>query len=62
MARIQKKRTLLVGMYTGAATVETVPRFLKIIKIELPYDLVTPLLTKQMKHQFKKTCVTLCLL
>ena len=29
---------LLVGMQTGAITLETVWRFLKKLKIELPYD------------------------
>ena len=29
---------LLVGMQTGAATLETVWRFLKKLKIDLPYD------------------------
>ena len=30
--------TLLVGMWTGAATLKTVWRFLKELKIDLPYD------------------------
>ena len=29
---------LLVGMQTGASALETVWRFLKILKIDLPYD------------------------
>ena len=36
--------TLLVGMQTGAASLETVWSFLKQLKIELPHDLVFPLL------------------
>ena len=41
LARIRRKRisfALLVAMQTGEATLETVCRFLKKIKIELPYD------------------------
>ena len=40
-ARMWRKRnplTLLVGMQTGEATLETVWGLLKKIKIELPYD------------------------
>ena len=36
--------TLLVGMQTSTATMETVWRFLKKLEIELPYDLAIPLL------------------
>ena len=36
--------TLLVGMQTGAATVETVWNFLKKLKMELPFYLAIPLL------------------
>ena len=35
---------LLVGMQTGAATVETVWNFLRKLNMELPYDPVIPLL------------------
>ena len=35
---------LLVGMQTGAATVETVWNFLRKLKMELPFDLAIPLL------------------
>ena len=35
---------LLVGMQTGAATLKTVWRFLKKLKIELPYDPAVALL------------------
>ena len=35
---------LLVGMSVGAATMETVWRFLRKLKIELPYDPAIPLL------------------
>ena len=35
---------LLVGMQTGAATVETICNFLKKLKMELPFDPATPLL------------------
>ena len=41
LARMQRKRisfALLVGMQAGAATVETVWKFLKKLKIELPYN------------------------
>ena len=41
LERMQRKGnplTLLVGMCTGAATLETVWRFLKELKINLPYD------------------------
>ena len=36
--------TLLVGMQTSTATMETVWRFLKKLEIELPYDPAIPLL------------------
>ena len=36
--------TLLVGMQTSIATLETVWRFLKRLEIELPYDPAIPLL------------------
>ena len=41
LARMRRKRisfALLVGMQAGAATLETAWRFLKKLKIELPYD------------------------
>ena len=41
LARMRRKRisfALLVGMQAGAATVETVWKFLKKLKIELPYN------------------------
>ena len=41
---------LLMGMQTGAATMETVWSFLKILKMELPHDPVIPLLRKQAKN------------
>ena len=47
LARIWRKGnplTLLVGMQTSTATMETVWRFLKKLEIELPYDLAIPLL------------------
>ena len=37
-------RSLLLGMQTGAATVETLWSFLKKLKMELPFDPVIPLL------------------
>ena len=37
-------RTLLVGMWNGAAAVKKVWQFLKKLNIELPYDLAVPLL------------------
>ena len=47
LERVWKKRTpltLLVRMYTGATTWKTAGRFLKKLKIELPYGLAIPLL------------------
>ena len=47
LARMWRKGNpcaLLVGMKICAATVETVWRFLKKLKIELPYDPAVPLL------------------
>ena len=44
MRRKGNSNTLLVGMQTGAATVETVWNFLKKLKMELPFDLAIPLL------------------
>ena len=47
LERVQRKGnplTLLVGMQTSTATMETVWRFLKKLKIELPYDPAIPLL------------------
>ena len=42
--RKENPPTLLVGMYTGTATMETVWRFPKKLKIELLYDPAIPLL------------------
>ena len=45
--RLQRKRNpraLLVGMQTGAATVENSMEFLQKTKMELPFDAVIPLL------------------
>ena len=47
MERLWRKgnpSALLVGMQTGAATVETVWNFLEKQKVELPFDLAVPLL------------------
>ena len=47
LERVRRKGnplTLLVGMQTSTATMETVWRFLKKLKIELPYDPAIPLL------------------
>ena len=47
LERMQRKgnpSSLLVGMQTGAATVETVWNFLRKLKMELPFDQVIPLL------------------
>ena len=41
---------LLVGMQTGAATVETVWNFLRKLKMELPFDPAIPLLGLYAKH------------
>ena len=45
--RVKRKRnplTLLMGVQTSTATMETVWRFLKKLEIELPYDPAIPLL------------------
>ena len=50
--------TLLVGMQTSIATLETVWRFLKRLEIELPYDPAIPLLgihTKETRIE-RDTC------
>ena len=44
MQRKGNPSALLVGMQTGAATVETVWNFLRKLKMELPFDLAIPLL------------------
>ena len=44
MQRKGNPSALLVGMQTGAATVETVWNFLEKQKVELPFDLAVPLL------------------
>ena len=47
LERVWRKRnplTLLVGMQTSTATMENSVRFLKTLKIELPYDPAIPLL------------------
>ena len=52
--------TLLVGMQTGATTVEKVWNLLKKVKMELPFDLAIPLLElypKNPETPFKRTYV-----
>ena len=44
MQRKGNPSALLVGMQTGAATVDDSMEFLQKIKMELPFDPVTPLL------------------
>ena len=44
MRRNGNPLALLVGMQTGAASLETVWRFLKKLKIDLPYDAAIALL------------------
>ena len=44
MWRKQIPNAVLVGMHTGAATMETVWNFLKKLKMELPFDPGIPLL------------------
>ena len=61
LARLWRKgntSALLVGMQTGAATVEIVCNFLKKLKMELPFDPATPLLGlyPEIPKQFKRTC------
>ena len=62
---VEKKEpcALLMGMQTGTATVETVWRFLKKLKIELPYDSVIPLLAvypRKMKTLIQKdVCIVM---
>ena len=46
--------TLLVGIYIGEPTMETVWRFLKKLKIELPWEPAIPLLGKTLIK--KDTC------
>ena len=56
--RIGNPLTLLVGMHTSTATMETVWRFLKKLEIELPYDPAIPLLeihTKETRIE-RDTC------
>ena len=59
LARLWRKgdpSALLVGMQTGAATVERVWNFLKKLKMELPFDPAIPLLglyLRILKHQSK---------
>ena len=51
--------TLLVGIQTSTATMETVWRFLKKLEIELPYDPAIPLLgihTEETKSE-RDTCI-----
>ena len=49
--------TLLVGMQTGAATVENSMEFPEKLKMELPFDLAIPLLElypRILKYQLKR--------
>ena len=63
LARMWRKGNpfaLLVGMQTGAATLENIWRFLKKLKIELPYDPAIALLSsypKDTKVQFQRQCM-----
>ena len=50
MWRKGNPRTLLVGMQTGAATVESIVELPPKLKIELPYDPVVPLLGIYLKN------------
>ena len=55
--------TLLVGMQTGAATVENSMDFLKKLKMELSFDPVIPFLgiyPIYPKHQFERIYAPLC--
>ena len=45
--------TLLMGMLIGAASMETVWKFLKKLKIELPYVLAIPFLGIYQKEKWK---------
>ena len=59
--RIGNPLTLLVGMHTSTATMETVWRFLKKLEIELPYDPAIPLLgiqTEETKIE-RDTCTAM---
>ena len=54
---------LLVGMQTGAATVENSMKFLIKLKVEPPFNPGIPLLgytLSILKHQFKRTYAPLC--
>nr|KAF6397013.1 hypothetical protein HJG63_009690 [Rousettus aegyptiacus] len=65
LERMQKKRnpyTLLVGLQIGTATMETIWRFLKKVRIDLPYDPAIPLLgiyPKDLKIRIPKYICTL---
>ena len=59
----RKPCALLVGMQTGAATVENSMKFLKNLKIEFPFDPVIPLLRiypDNPKHQAERIYAPLC--
>ena len=68
LERMQRKgnpSALLVGMQTGAATVENSMEwnFLRKLKMELPFDPAIPLLgytLKILKHQSKRTYAPQC--
>ena len=51
MWRKESPPALLVGMWTGAATVENSMRFLKKLKTELSYDPALPLWNMSGKKQ-----------
>ena len=53
MWRKGNPRTLLLGIYISASTVENNIEVSKKIKIELPYDLVIPLLGIYLKTKQK---------
>ena len=52
--------TLLVGMQTGVAAVQTSWNFLKKLKMELPFDLTIPLLGLYLKNPDTPTQKNLC--
>ena len=60
MWRKENPSALLVGMQTGAATVETVWNFLRKLKRELPFHPAITLLVLYLKHPDTPTQKNLC--
>ena len=63
MRRKGNPSTLLVGMQTGEASVETVWNFLRKLKMDLPFDPAIPLLglyPKNPETPIQRTCAPQC--